>query len=245
MTAPDELLTIDCGNSTISCRLPDGALWSTSSEDPDFTGLSSFAARSGLRVVVVSVVPEALAAVRAALPKADLAVVDVDLKCPLTLAYDGIATLGGDRWLGAFAAYRRFGGAITIDCGTATTINVVDRDGVFHGGAIAPGLAAFVAGLQVKAKALPPANLDASPVMPAKSTQDCVDAGVLLGWVGLVERLVGDARKHYGDAQLVVTGGNAGRLLRLSELGSERSSCHRVPELLHDGLAELAAMRRS
>lgn len=245
VTAPHEFLTIDCGNSTISCRRPDGVLWSTSSSDPDFTDLALFAAKPGLRVVVVSVVPEALAAVRAALPKADFAVVDIDLKCPLSLAYDGIATLGADRWLGAFAAYRRFGAAITIDCGTATTINVVDSDGVFHGGAIAPGLAALVAGLQVKAKALPPANLDASPVMPAKSTQDCVDAGVLLGWAGLVERLVGNARKHDRDAQLVVTGGNAERLLRLSELASERGGCERVPELLHDGLAELAAMPRS
>ena len=68
---------------------------------------------------------------------------------------------------------------------------------------------------------------------------------MLLGWAGLVERLVGDTRKHYRDAQLVVTGGNAERLLRLSELASELGGCQRVPELLHDGLAELAAMPRS
>lgn len=255
MAAPQHLLTIDCGNSTIRCRRPDGAIWSTSSASPDFGTLAGFvgtgssvdtgpngagAERVGpMRAVAVSVVPAALAAVRSALPSVELLVADVDLACPLSLAYTTTATLGADRWLGAFAAFRRFGAAITIDCGTATTVNLVDADGVFHGGAIAPGLAAFVAGLAAKAGALPAANLDAQPAMPARSTQECVDAGVLLGWAGLVERLVRDAVAHSPDARLVVTGGNAERLRRLGVAALEGAAF--VPELLHDGLAELAA----
>jgi type III pantothenate kinase len=242
VTAPQQLLTIDCGNSTIRCRRADAAIWSTDSMRPDFTALASFVGSQPTRALAVSVVASALAAIRQALPNVAIAVADVDVKCPLQLAYTTKATLGADRWLGAFAAYRRFGAAITIDCGTATTVNVVDAAGVFHGGAIAPGLAAFVAGLAAKARALPEPNLDAIPVIPANSTQECVDAGVLLGWAGLVERLVRDARSHCPDAKLVVTGGNAERLRRLGVATLDDDACVFVPELLHDGLAELAAM---
>lgn len=239
MAAPQPLLTIDCGNSTIRCRRPDGSIWSTSSSEPDFDTLAGFVGSGPMRAVAVSVVPAALAAVRAALPAVDVAVADVDIPCPLSLAYTTTATLGADRWLGAFAAHRRFGAAITVDCGTATTVNLVDAEGVFHGGAIAPGLAAFVAGLAQKAGALPAANLDARPSMPARSTQECVDAGVLLGWAGLVERLVRDAMAHCPEAQLVVTGGNAERLRKLGVAAIDGAVF--AAELLHDGLAELAA----
>tara|TARA_R110002072_G_scaffold46591_10_gene129126 strand:- start:135698 stop:136498 length:801 start_codon:yes stop_codon:yes gene_type:complete len=239
-----QLLTIDCGNSTIRCRRADSAIWSTDSTTPDFTGFAAFVGSQPIRALAVSVVPAALAAVRLALPDVDVAVADVDLKCPLQLAYATPATLGADRWLGAFAAHRRFGAAITIDCGTATTVNVVDRAGVFHGGAIAPGLAAFAAGLAEKARALPAPNLDALPVMPAQSTQECVDAGVLLGWAGLVERLIREARKHCPSAMLVVTGGNAERLRRLGVAGLDGDAVAFVPELLHDGLAQLAVLDR-
>jgi type III pantothenate kinase len=242
MAVSEHLLTIDCGNSTIRCRRADGAIWSTDSMRPDFSDLESFVGSLPTRALAVSVVASALSAIRQALPNVRVAVVDVDVKCPLQLAYTTKATLGADRWLGAFAAYRRFGAAITIDCGTATTVNVVDAHGVFHGGAIAPGLAAFVAGLAAKASALPEPNLDAQPVIPASNTQGCVDAGVLLGWVGLVERLVRDARGQCPEAKLVVTGGNAERLRQLGAAGVDHDACAFVPELLHDGLAELAAM---
>lgn len=246
MAATQRLLTIDCGNSTIRCRRADGQVWATASTAPDFDGFAEFVAPAGadLQAVAVSVVAAALGAVREQLQQLGiaLAVADEDLRCPLPLAYDTVATLGADRWLGAFAAYEQEGRAaaiITVDCGTATTVNVVDRAGSFLGGAIAPGLAAFVAGLGSKAPALPLADLDASPVMPAKSTQGSVDAGVLLGWAGLVERLVADARTALDqDAKVVLTGGNARRLLRLSPAASGDEWRHE-PELLHDGLAAL------
>ncbi|MCK5945556.1 MAG: type III pantothenate kinase [Planctomycetes bacterium] len=235
------LLTIACGNSTIRCRDDGGAAWSTGSRRPDFATLAAFVGDGHPRALAVSVVPAALAAIRAALASLGVAVevAGVDLPCPLALAYDTVDTLGADRWLGAFAAHRRHGSAITVDCGTATTINVVTADGAFRGGAIAPGLGAFVAGMAARTPALPAADLDAEVAVPAPSTQSCVDAGVLLGWAGLVERLVAEARAAAPDATLVVTGGDAARLLPRTALRFE----HR-PELLHEGLRALAAEPR-
>ena len=246
VAATPQLLTIDCGNSTIRCRRNDGVVWSTLSNSPDFASLPEFVGPEAARALAVSVVPAALAATRAALAALDItvAVAGEDLPCPMPLAYDTIATLGPDRWLGAFAARTQFGrgqhAVITIDCGTATTVNVVGREGAFQGGAIAPGLAAFVAGLASRAPALPAADLDAAPTLPAKSTQACVDAGVLLGWAGLVERLVVGAQAGFGgEAKMVLTGGNAARLMRLSDLVADAAH---VPELIHDGLVALAGV---
>lgn len=235
------LLTVDCGNTTIRCLDDAGASWSTPTSAPDFSSLAAFVGASAPRVLAVSVVDDALAAASTAFAALGLEVevAGADLPCPLSLDYQTVETLGADRWLGAFAAHRRFGAAITVDCGTATTVNVVSADGVFRGGAIAPGLSAFVAGMTAAAPALPAADLDAAAAVPAASTQACVDAGVLLGWAGLVERLVGEARAGALDATLVVTGGNAERLIpRLSV------TCERCPELLHDGLRALGASPR-
>ncbi|MFY9343871.1 MAG: hypothetical protein WAT39_15380, partial [Planctomycetota bacterium] len=76
----------------------------------------------------------------------------------------------------------------------------------------------------------------ATPALPARSTQAAVDAGILLGYCGLVERLVADSvRVASGPAVVVVTGGNAPILLRHSRLAARHE-----PDLVHDGLALLA-----
>jgi pantothenate kinase type III len=236
-----QLLTVDCGNSTIRIRRADGEYWATATPKPDFDGLGLFLGDGSLRAVVASVVPSALGDVCAHLSKMGIPtqVAGVDLSCPLHMVYDTVETLGADRWLGAYAAYVKYGASITVDCGTATTVNLVDATGAFRGGAIGPGLAAFVAGLKAMAPALPSADLDATPCIPAQSTQKCVDAGVLLGWVGLVERLVTDACRGASDSKVVVTGGNAARLLRLSAALKQQGNCVHVPGLLHDGLVAL------
>lgn len=231
------LVTVDCGNSTIACRDAAGARWSTQSAAPDFASLSGFLRGGATRVLAVSVVSSALTATKRAFADLGCAVevAGVDRACPLRLAYDTQQTLGADRWVGALAAYRRHGAAVTVDCGTATTVNLVTAAGVFEGGAIAPGLGAIVEGMRATAPALPPADLGADPSLPARTTQGSVDAGVLLGWCGAVERLVAEARRRLPAAPLVVTGGNAPRLLAHSSLVGEH-----CPDLLHEGLQALA-----
>ena len=160
-----------------------------------------------------------------------------DLPCPLPLAYDTPATLGADRWLGALAAHRRFGRAIVVDCGTATTVNLVDADGTFRGGPIGPGLRALAAGMAALTPALPAPDLDGAPAMPSRSSASAVTTGVVLGYCGLVERLVADAiAVSRGSVQVLVTGGNAERLLRHSRLQMRHE-----PDPVHQGLVWLTA----
>ena len=187
--------------------------------------------------MMVSVVSAAASAVRDAFAGRGVGVETVgqELPCPLALEYATLETLGADRWLGALAAHRRYGHAITVDCGTATTVNLVTADGVFRGGAIAPGLEAMANGLARLAPALPRADLDGRVSMPAPSSQLSVDAGVLLGYLGLVERLVAELRKVAPPCTVVLTGGNAPRVL-----GRVGFDAVWAPDLLHEGMAALA-----
>jgi type III pantothenate kinase len=240
MDRAPELVTVDCGNSSIDCqRHGDGARLRVDAKALDSAALQAWLREQPLRhAVAVSVAPAALARMRSLLAAnaVELRVAGVDTPMPLRLDYATPETLGADRWVGALAAHRLRGRAVVVDCGSATTVNLVDADGTFRGGAIAPGLRAFVAGLAATTPALPAPDLDARPTMPPRTTQAALDAGVLLGYAGLVERLVADAlRVSRGPAAVVLTGGNAERLVRHTRLRAEL-----VPDLVHRGLRELA-----
>lgn len=236
----DKLLTVDCGNSTIDMRRPaDGARLQFPPDALQGEAFVEFVrpVTPGF-VMLASVVAATTAMVvqRFTGLGSRCLVAGVDVPCPLPLRYDTPATLGSDRWLGALAAHRRFGRAVVVDCGTATTVNVVAADGTFCGGCIAPGLRAMVAGMAAATPALPPVRIDAATEVPARTSQRAVDTGVLLGYCGLVERLVAEhLRVAGGPATVVVTGGNAARLLSRSRLRPQH-----VPELVHEGLLQLA-----
>jgi type III pantothenate kinase len=238
-----KLLTVDRGNSTIDCF--DHAAGRRVRFDVHADGgaqlseLESFVRDlAPSRCVAATVVPGGLQAISSVLA-VPFEVAGVDLACPLPLDYLTPQTLGADRWLGALAAHRRFGRAVVVDCGSATTVNLVEADGTFRGGAIAPGLRAFVAGLAATTPGLPAPRLDAAPAMPPRSSQDAVDVGVLVGYCGLVERLVSDTlREARGPTQVIVTGGNAIRFLRRTRL----VAIH-LDDLVHQGLRILAEER--
>jgi type III pantothenate kinase len=143
--------------------------------------------------------------------------------------------LGADRWIGALAAHRRFGAAITVDCGSATTVNLVDAAGTFRGGAIAPGLRALGLGMAQVTPHLPRAEAEHAERLPARSSAAAVHAGVAYAFCGAIERLVAELLgASGGPARIVLTGGHAEDYLRHGRL-----ACEHVPDLVHQGLRML------
>jgi type III pantothenate kinase len=191
------------------------------------------------RVIGLTVVAGGLDACAAFALKAGVALelAGRDLQCPLQLAYPDPSQLGVDRWVGAVAARERYGTAVVVDCGTALTVNLVTADGVFHGGAIAPGPYTMAHALADYAPALPVVDLQAAADLPATDSTTAVNAGVGLGFCGMVDALVTACVQAVGveDATLVITGGGAQVYERFG------SRPHQLePDLIHQGLRWLA-----
>ena len=136
--------------------------------------------------------------------------------CGLKNSYHKTEQLGVDRWMAMLAAYqKKMDSVIVVDCGTAVTIDVVNMDGVFIGGVILPGLNTAYQSLTTDTdviKEISSINSVASPV--AQSTEDAVAAGVLLGLVGGIERIVSEQSSLVDITPTVfLTGGDAEKLL--------------------------------
>ncbi len=236
----NRLITIDCGNSTIDAyQHTDGVRSRFDTRGSDVEDLRRLLASCGAtRCLVASVSDVGFSVLQRARPPGfvPFECAGIDLLPPLPIDYDPPGSLGVDRWVGAFAAYRSHGACLVVDCGSATTFNLVDPAGVFRGGAIAPGLRAFVEGMQAATPALPVARLDAALELPARASRAAVDAGVQLGYSGAVDAIaIALVQSLERPVCMVVTGGNAARLMRHSRLAFVHE-----PALVHRGLALLA-----
>jgi type III pantothenate kinase len=151
-------------------------------------------------------------------------------------AYADHTRLGVDRWLAMLAAAARFSDAVYIvDAGTAVTLDLIAADGEHLGGYILPGLDLMRRALTgdtgdlVRFTAGEAANADAAPV-PGRTTAEAIDHGAVAAVCALIDRC---ARSSSGDnRQVVVTGGDAGRIVPHLAVGFE----HR-PHLVLEGLA--------
>lgn len=119
--------------------------------------------------------------------------------------------VGADRLVNTVAAHDRYKGPlIVVDFGTATTFDVVDADGNYRGGVIAPGINLSLQALAMAAAKLPSVPIVRTEKVIGTSTVACMQSGIFWGYIGLVEGLVGRIREERGEAMgVVATGGLA------------------------------------
>lgn len=121
------------------------------------------------------------------------------------------STLGADRVANAaaLAEFYELPGAV-IDCGTAITLELVDENKRFSGGAIAPGRALMRDALALGTSQLPKSGLlETVPEQPGCNTIDAIGFGVAHGVVGVVRELAEAAKAHFQLKTLILTGGDA------------------------------------
>src|SRR3977135_427000 len=119
--------------------------------------------------------------------------------------------VGADRLVNTVAAHDRYKGPlIVVDFGTGTTLDVVDGDGNYCGGVIAPGINLSLAALHMAAAKLPSIPIRRTEHVIGKDTVSCMQSGIYWGYIGLVEGLVGRIRTEFGAAmRTIATGGLA------------------------------------
>ncbi len=145
------------------------------------------------RAIISSVVPEANFHLRgfcAKYLKSDPVMVDANV-AGIEVDLDHPEEVGADRLVNAVAvkAFYKYP-AIVIDFGTATTFDVIDGQGRYSGGAIAPGINLSIEALNRAASKLPKVSVKKPPGVIGKNTVGAIQSGIYWGYLGLIEGLV-------------------------------------------------------
>ena len=154
-------------------------------------------------------------------------VITKDVRFNLKIIYDSIDTLGIDRICGVEGAYSIFIKSneaknynsdtfiLSIDFGTATTINIVRFPGEYIGGIIAPGLNMMFEGLNKKTSQLPIVDFASYKSLIGTDTKSSIASGVLNSTIGLIEKVINSLKPENDGVKInnFITGGNADKIM--------------------------------
>jgi len=249
------LLVVDAGNTNIVFAIRDGEGWRGSwrirtdaqrTSDEYAVWLLTLIQHAGLRpqdvsrAVIGTVVPAALYHLRRLCREWFLVeplVARASLDWGFDIHIDNPDEVGADRLLNALAGHQKFGGPlIVVDFGTATTFDVVDKNGAYLGGVIAPGINLSLEALHQAAARLPRIGIGRPQSVIGRSTVPAMQSGVYWGYVGLIEGLLGRIKAEFGGPMKVVSTGGLAPLFAEGTLMIE----HIEPDLTLDGLRMLA-----
>ncbi len=119
--------------------------------------------------------------------------------------------VGADRLVNTVAAGERYGGPlIVVDFGTATTFDIVDGDGNYLGGVIAPGINLSLEALHMAAAQLPRVAIGRPEQVIGRDTVSAMQSGTFWGYVAMIDGLVARITAEFGGKMAVIaTGGLA------------------------------------
>ena len=225
------LLAIDAGNTNTVFAVFDGdgvirGEWRSSTDinrTADETGiwLSQLLSLAGLSrsdisaAIIASVVPASLFNLRLLCRRyfscQPLVIGAADVDIGIRILVDRPEEVGADRLVNAVAAHQMFGGPqIIVDFGTATTFDVIDGDGGYLGGTIAPGINLSLEALHQAAAQLPRVGIGRPERVIGKNTIQAMRSGIFWGYVGLIEGTIARIREELGaSAGVIATGGLA------------------------------------
>ena len=249
------LLVVDAGNTNVVFAVHDDAgwrgIWRIATEpqrtsDEYAVWLLTLLSLEGLkrtdihRAVIGTVVPAALYHLRRLCRDwfaTEPLVARSSLDWGFDILVDNPAEVGADRLLNSLAAHQTYGGPlVVVDFGTATTFDVVDKDGAYLGGVIAPGINLSLEALHKAAARLPRIGIGRPQAVIGRSTVPAMQSGIYWGYVGLIEGLVTRIQAEYDlPLKVVATGG-------LAPLLAEGTTVIGFinPDLTLDGLRMLA-----
>jgi type III pantothenate kinase len=223
------LLAVDAGNTNVVFSVHDGAEWrgrwrirteAERTSDEYAVWLLALLGHAGIRPAEIArcaigtVVPAALYNLRRLSRDwfgCEPLVARANLDWGFDIRVDAPHEVGADRLLNALAAHQRYQGPlIVIDFGTATTFDVVESDGAYIGGVIAPGINLSIEALHRAAARLPRIAIGRPQSAIGRNTVAAMQSGIYWGYVGLIEGIVARIRaEHGGQLKVIGTGGLA------------------------------------
>lgn len=224
------LMVIDVGNTNMVLGVFDGSelisnwrMTTLSSRTSDETGIliHSMFSKANIPlekledVIISTVVPDVMYSLTHGIRKyfnIEPMIVGSGLKTGINLRMENPKELGADRIVNMVAAHEIYGGNIlVIDYGTATTFDVVNKDGVFLTGITAPGIQICAEALYRSAAQLPKIEIVNPKTIVVKNTVRSLQAGIVIGKIGetkyIIERIKNEL--DMPDLKVVATGGLA------------------------------------
>lgn len=136
-------------------------------------------------------------------------VIGAGVKTGVSIRIDNPREVGADRIVNAAAAHHLYDGPIIVtDLGTATTFDIVSREGCYQGGVIAPGINTAAETLFMQAAMLPRVELTHPKHAIGTSTVTAMQSGIIFGYVSLIEGMIARIQQELGEkARVVATGG--------------------------------------
>jgi type III pantothenate kinase len=149
----------------------------------------------------------------------DMLVVGPGLKTGMPIRIDNPHELGADRLVNAVAAHERLGGpCVSVDFGTAITYDVVSGAGEYLGGIISPGIEISMDALTERGAKLPKIDLASPRALIGKSTVDAIRSGVVFGYAGQADGIIGRLRAELGaETRTIATGGLAEHIVPFTD----------------------------
>lgn len=229
-------LALDIGNTAVKWatfeggRLAAGGTWQADSGEwpTETTGIErAMACVSGNPAALETLAPTLRCAVATLGPDTPLPI-RLDYKTPATLGPDRIAAACGARALHPDAD------CLVIDAGTCITVDFLDRQGTYHGGAIMPGIDMSLKALHTFTAKLPLVGIEAGrkAAVLGRSTEESIVAGTLGAATLALAGYVALYREKRPQLQVLLTGGDAARL-------NPAAGWQHVPGLTLIGLNEI------
>jgi type III pantothenate kinase len=160
-------------------------------------------------------------------------VVSVDIELGIGIDYPTPREIGADRLVNSLAALRKYGAPlISVDFGTAINFDIVNHEGNYIGGALAPGLVVALEAMTARAARLFTVDLVLPERAIARSTSEAIQSGMVLGYLSMLEGMIERIKAELiGIPKVIVTGG-------YSEIFAEASDLIDAydPDLTIDGL---------
>jgi type III pantothenate kinase len=140
-----------------------------------------------------------------------LIVVGPGVKTGVPIRTENPHEVGADRLVNAVAAYERVGGAcVVVDFGTTINYDVVSGQGELLGAIFTPGIEISMQALAQRAARLPNVDIEPPRELIGRSTVASIQSGIVYGFAGQVDGIVGRLREHMGDDLVAIaTGGLA------------------------------------
>lgn len=166
-------------------------------------------------VIIASVVPDVMHSIENAIRKylnlepiviANNEEIDLEVNC------DNPKAVGADRIVNCVAGIKKYGyPLIIVDIGTAITIDVVDENCIYQGGAIFPGIGISSEALFMRTAKLPKVELVKPEKVVGKNTIDNIRSGMVIGYIGLIEKLIDETIREMkfdeNNIKVICTGG--------------------------------------